>query len=73
MQQKAGDFTGDFRDWLKDEKSKKFRSDFNVHVLDEHDHFHVTFNDFNSDNFNDEMNAHLSMYDNMFENLATGK
>lgn len=68
---KAGDFTGDFRDWLKSSESKKFRSDFNVHVLDEHDHFHVTFNDFNSDNFNDEMNAHLSMYDNMFENLAT--
>jgi len=39
----AGDFTGDFRQWLQSSKSKEFRENFNISVLNERDHFHVTF------------------------------
>jgi len=67
---KAGDFTGSFRNWLASSKSKKFRKDFNIKVLDESDHFHVTFNDFDQSKLTLENRSHLGMYDQLFNRLS---
>ena len=67
---KAGDFTGSFRNWLASSKSKKFRKDFNINVLNESDHFHVTFNDFDESKLTSTNQSHIGMYNQLFDRLS---
>ena len=66
----AGDFTGDFRSWLRSGKSEDFRTAFNINALDEGDHFHVPFMDINSETLGTEAQAHYGHYSDMFDRMA---
>ena len=66
----AGDFTGGFKRWLNSSESKQFRKDFNVSVLNESDHFHVTFGESNVDNLPEEHQADYFVHQDQFNNLS---
>ena len=77
MEGAAGDFTGGFKTWLKEGKSgknkeaAKFLEDFNVTVLDESDHFHVTFGqDVNIESLPEERHADYLTHKNQFAQLS---
>tara|TARA_Y100000593_G_scaffold30492_1_gene60377 strand:- start:6711 stop:9584 length:2874 start_codon:yes stop_codon:yes gene_type:complete len=72
----AGDFVGEFKQWLKDgdsgknKKAAEFIKDFNVDVLDEHDHFHVTFGEISVDNLPKEHQADYYQHEEQFNTLS---
>jgi hypothetical protein len=77
MEGAAGDFTGSFKRWLEDGKSgknkeaAKFLKDFDVDVLDESDHFHVTFGqNIDIESLPEEHQADYLTHKNQFDQLA---
>jgi hypothetical protein len=78
MEGAAGDFTGSFKRWLEDGKSgknkeaAKFLKDFDVNVLDESDHFHVTFGqNIDIESLPEEHQADYLTHKNQFDQLST--
>jgi len=71
MEGAAGDFTGGFKNWLNSSKSKQFREDFNIEVLDESDHFHVTFGqNINMESLPEKYHADYLTHKNQFSQLS---
>jgi hypothetical protein len=79
----AVDFTGDFKTWLAEgdagtnKEAAEFIKDFNVHVYNETDHFHVSFKDIDTDKlsetseiFKENLN-HYDVYNTQFTDLST--
>ena len=80
MDGSAGDFTGDFQDWLKDGESgknkeaAKFIKDFNVKIHDEENHFHVSFNEKGEDislNLSESNQSLYNWHSEQFKDLST--
>jgi len=69
MEGASADFVGGFRNWLNSDKSEQFRKDFNVKVLDEHDHFHVTFGGADINTLTEENKANYEVHSSQFNNL----